>query len=379
MDYFEEIKALIQTQGTTWQAFATKDAEWKRMAEAEFVKLGRPAIFASGGGSDDREMKAAFAGFLRKGIAFEAKAGMGTDVDPQGGYLVPSYLDARIEQVLANFSPLRRLARVVEVAGEHFSIPIMKTRPAASWAGERTARTETTSPDLALVTPPSGDLYSSPALTQRLLDDSAFDAESWIVDAIGQQFALSEGAAFVTGSGLAQPMGFLTFAQGAAPVTTADATRAFGVLQYVPTGQSGAFATTSPADALIELLHSLSAPYRVNASFLVGSDALRLIRQFKTASTLEYIWQPAAQAGQPSTLFGLPVYECPDMPTIAASSYSVAVGDWQRAYCIVDRLGTRMLRDNLTSKPNVLFYTWRRTGGALVDSNAVKVLKFSAS
>ena len=56
----------------------------------------------------------------------------------------------------------------------------------------------------------------------------------------------------------------------------------------------------------------------------------------------------------------------------------MAFGDYKRAYTIVDRLGTRVLRDPYTNKPNVGFYTTKRVGGMLTDSRAAKVLTLSA-
>jgi HK97 family phage major capsid protein len=42
----------------------------------------------------------------------------------------------------------------------------------------------------------------------------------------------------------------------------------------------------------------------------------------------------------------------------------------------VDRIGIRVLRDPFTSKPFVKFYTTKRTGGGVVNFEAIKLLKF---
>ncbi|MBL3036083.1 phage major capsid protein, partial [Klebsiella pneumoniae] len=47
-------------------------------------------------------------------------------------------------------------------------------------------------------------------------------------------------------------------------------------------------------------------------------------------------------------------------------------------YTIVDRIGTRILRDPYTNKPFVGFYTTKRTGGMLADSQAIKLLQIGA-
>jgi len=76
---------------------------------------------------------------------------------------------------------------------------------------------------------------------------------------------------------------------------------------------------------------------------------------------------------------GFPVVRMEDMPAIATDSYSLAFGNMAEAYQIVDRQGIRVLRDNLTSKPYVKFYTTKRTGGGMVNFEAIKLMKFGTS
>ncbi len=46
---------------------------------------------------------------------------------------------------------------------------------------------------------------------------------------------------------------------------------------------------------------------------------------------------------------------------------------------IVDRVGIRALRDPYTAKPFVKFYTTKRVGGKVVNTEAVKLLKLAVS
>ena len=46
---------------------------------------------------------------------------------------------------------------------------------------------------------------------------------------------------------------------------------------------------------------------------------------------------------------------------------------------IVDRAGVRVIRDQYSAKPYVLFYTTKRVGGGVQDFDAIKLLKFSVS
>jgi HK97 family phage major capsid protein len=201
-----------------------------------------------------------------------------------------------------------------------------------------------------------------------------FDVEGWLAREVATEFARAEGVAFVSGTGIDQPRGFLTY-----PVaTTGDATRPFGTLQIVPSGAAGAFPATNPADRLVDLVHALRAPYRQGAVWVMNSATLSVIRKFKDASGA-FIWQPALAADQPATLLGYPVIEADAMPDIAGNSLSIAFGQFASGYTIADRGETAVLRDPFTNKPFVHFYATRRVGGAVVNSEAVKLMRFSAS
>ena len=102
------------------------------------------------------------------------------------------------------------------------------------------------------------------------------------------------------------------------------------------------------------------------------------IRKFKTTTTLEYIWQPGLQRGTPDMLLGYPITIAQDMPALATDSLSMAFGDFRQGYQIVDRIGIRTLRDPFTDKPYIVFYSTTRVGGAVLNFETIKFIKFSA-
>jgi len=110
----------------------------------------------------------------------------------------------------------------------------------------------------------------------------------------------------------------------------------------------------------------------------MSKATLALVASFKDYQG-RYVFSPAAAPGMPNLLFGYPVIEAEDMPAVAANSLSIAFGDFRRGYLIVDRIGMRILRDPFSYKPNVSFYCVKRVGGSLVNSEAIKVLKMSAT
>jgi HK97 family phage major capsid protein len=210
------------------------------------------------------------------------------------------------------------------------------------------------------------------------MDGQLYD---WLAGEIAQQFAVAEGAAFTTGDGTTKPKGFLSYTNA----NTVDGTRAFGQIQYVPTGAAADFAATTPADALFDLVYSLKAQHRAGACFQMSKMMLNKIRKFKT-STNEYLWteNTAGDGGLdgavPGRLLGYPVFENEDMASaVGAGALVIAFGNFKNGYTIVDRTDLNILRDPYTDKPYVNFYTTKRTGGMLTDSEAIKILKCSAN
>ncbi len=207
-----------------------------------------------------------------------------------------------------------------------------------------------------------------------MLDDAFFNVEQWLTEEIARDFAQKEGTAFINGNGTAKPKGFLTYPIAATP----DATRAFGTLQYNATGVAGGFSATAPAEQLIDLLHSLRATYRQGAVWVMNSKTVSIIRKFKDA-TGHFIWQPSFSEGRSPTLLGYDVVEAEDMPDVGTGSLSIAFGNFYHGYIIADRVGTRILRDPFTNKPYVQFYATKRVGGAVLNSEAIKLMKFDVS
>jgi HK97 family phage major capsid protein len=75
------------------------------------------------------------------------------------------------------------------------------------------------------------------------------------------------------------------------------------------------------------------------------------------------------------TLLGKPITFMNDMPDVATGTLSYAYANFSMGYTIVDRMGFRVIRDELTDKPNVLFYTTKRTGGDVTNYESIKILK----
>jgi len=342
-------------------------------------KAARPMLDAQGREvrAESVEHRKAFNQYLRKGVDsgladLERKA-LSTTVGTDGGFTVPEQIDAVIQGTIKEVSPLRQICNVVTVGTSDYKKLVNQHGTASGWVGETAARPETTSPNFAEIVPPMGEVYANPGSTQIMLDDSSVDVEAWLGAEIALEFAKAEGAAFISGSGVNRPRGFL--ATGT-PVATADATRAFGQLQFIASGQAAALPTS--ADVYINMVSALKAGHRQNSNWITSKIVLGEIRKFKD-TTGRYLWEPSLQAGRPDTLLGYPVVEAEDMPAVAANAFPLAFGNFRAGYTIVDRLtGTTILRDPFTNKPYVMFYATKRVGGAVVDSEAIKLLRIQA-
>jgi HK97 family phage major capsid protein len=315
-----------------------------------------------------------FGAFLRTGAASTEMKSFTGAVNADGGFAVPREIDDKIDATLKTVSPIRRIANVVRVGSAGYRKLVTQNGVASGWAGETAARPETGTPVFNEIVPPMGDLYANPAASQFMLDDAAFDVEGWLAQEIATEFARAEGAAFVNGSGTNRPRGFLN-----APIAaTQDGVRPFGTLQYLASGAAGAFAGTFPADKLVDLVQTLRPPYRQGAVWVMNSKTLATVRKFKTSDGA-WLWQPSMVSANADQLLGYPVVEAEDMPDIGTDSLSIAFGNFQAGYLIVERAETAILRDPYSSKPFVYFYATKRVGGTVSNSEAIKLMKFAVS
>lgn len=319
-------------------------------------------------GDDQSEYKSAFNMYLRKGMdsgleQIQTKA-LSVGTDANGGFLVPNQMADLIVSIVNESSPLRALASVETISSDSLDVIEDVTDMDAAWGDETTVRSaETTSSTLGRNTIDTFELFAQPQATQKLVDDASINIEEWVARKVADKMARLEATAFISGNGTTQPKGILTYTAGTA----------FGQIQQVNSGTSAVVT----ADSLINLYYSLKDDYARNATFLMHRTTVQAVRLLKEATTNQYLWQPGLAAGTPDSLMGVPVAVAADMPVPAAASLSIAVADFKRAYLIVDRIGIRTLRDPFTAKPFVKFYTTKRVGGEVVNTDAIKILKLS--
>jgi HK97 family phage major capsid protein len=372
----EDLELRLQREGIKGDGDGAKrELEIKtfnRTLAAEAAERKQQPVVLDATGYD--EYKAAFDRMLRNNdrlLSPDEVKTLQVGSDPDGGYLVTPDVSGRMAKKIFETSPIRQLASVQVISTDALEGMEDLGEAGCGYAGEHGTSGDATTPQLGKWRIPVFIIDSEPKATQQLLDDAAIDVEGWLSDKVGNKFGRFENNEFVNGAankirGFAA--GYTMAADDGTGVT-------WGQIGYVATGVNSDFAATKPADKLHDLIGAVKVDYLPNARFVTRRTVITKIRKFKDAND-RYILQPSLVLGSPDTLMGYPLVRAEDMPALANTSKSLAFGDFAQAYQIVDRQGVRVLRDPYTAKPYVKFYTTKRTGGGMVNYEAIKLLSF---
>jgi HK97 family phage major capsid protein len=277
-------------------------------------------------------------------------------VDANGGYLVPEEFERQIVTALDEFNVMRTLCKVITTANER-KIPVAGTHSAAAWTAENASFTES-NPTFDQKTIDAYKLTDLIKVSIELLEDSAFDLETYIAQEFARAFGIAEEEAFCTGDGAGKPTGLFTANGGTVGVTTAGA--------------------AISADDVISLVYALKSPYRRNARFLMNDSTVALLRKLKDGNGA-YLWQPSVQAGQPDKLLGYDLFTSPYAPTVAAGAFAIAFGDFNN-YWIADRTGRTVQRLNELYSTNgqVGFVATERVDGKIILPEGIQLMQVKA-
>jgi HK97 family phage major capsid protein len=402
---FKDMADLLEKQAKAWEEF--KGANDQRLSEiekrghasddslakiatinADIDKLGKMvqdvqlATQRTGGASKEsgvsQEHKQAFERFLRTGQdrelkAIERKGAMNSTNDNEGGVLILPEIEREIDRIAMTESALYRISKVVNTSSRSYNKRVKTSGMACAWPGEGGTAGETTEPKFANIEVVAFPAEVEPWVFNETLEDADIDLAADLANEAGIAFAEGIGAAVITGNGVGKPRGITTYN------TVANASYTFGNVGYIASGKSGAFASVAPADKLVDLQHALKSQYRSGAVWVMSDTTLGTARQMKDSSGSYYLWQPDPLAAFGGRFLGSPVEVDDNMPTLAANSFSVAYGNFQRGYLIVNRTGTTLIRDNVTAKGTTKFNFRRRVGGGIYNFEAIKLMKFQTT
>lgn len=380
--------ALIETKVSTEaldQVKADSEAQIKSLndkVEALEAKADRPALKTSSikesNTMDNKDMLATFA---RKGVeGLRAKAAdVQISVDAQGGFALPIEVSRNIIQLQHESSPIRQLVGGISTSTTDYSQLVSLGGSASGWVGETAARPNTGSPELAKISAVFGEVYASPKAYQHVLEDSFFNVEAWLAGEVAREFSEQENSAFLNGNGTNKPVGILNGLDTTAAYVAGDATRDFGKYQVIKSGQATSLGGTS--DAVINLLRSVvlntKTGYLGNAKWMMSRATHNVLVDLKTTDGEYFLQRDITQAAA-GRIFGYEIVINEDMAEIGAGNMPIIFGDFGAGYQVVDRVGVSMLRDPYSAHGAISFYTRKRVGSMLLNTEALKVVAIAA-
>ncbi|HGA0629631.1 TPA: phage major capsid protein [Streptococcus agalactiae] len=289
---------------------------------------------------------------VRKRNFYDVKDVLRVGEDTEGGHLVPDEYEKKLIQGLQEENFFRSLATVIKTSSGERKIPVVTGHGSASWMDENGLYPETDE-TFGQVTLDSHKIGTAIRISEELLNDSVFDLESYMTSEFARRIGTEEEKSFLVGDGSKKPTGIFTQADVEGPTTaTKDIT----------------------FDDMIELYHSLPAPYRKNAVWILHDTTVKVIRKLKDNNG-NYIWQPSTQAGQPDLILNRPYYTSTFAPLPEAGNKAIAFGDFSY-YWIADRQGRTFKRLNelYANNGQIGFLASQRVDGKLVLPEAVKTL-----
>lgn len=269
---------------------------------------------------EDREYRNAFCSYLRKGnevnLAQLEKKSLSVSSDVDGGYLVTHHMAENMIKILHDASPMRQVANVTSISTDALELIEDTEDATVGWTAETAARTETKTPIIGKKIIPVHELYAQPKATQKLVDDSRIDIESWLSEKLTDVFLRKENDAFINGDGVGKPKGILKYPNSSN----------WGEIEQTTTE-----ADTIKAEHIYNLYFQLKEIYAVNAKFMMNRSIVQIIRMLKDGAN-NYLWQPGLAAGTPDTLLGCEVVQSADMPKLSKGNLVIAFADFKTAY-----------------------------------------------
>jgi len=309
--------------------------------------------------------KAAFKAHLRnpdiRGLSADQAKALSVGSDPDGGYTVTPEMSNRIIERQFESSPLRQVAMIETISSNALQIIEDPEEYSASRVSEGSSTANSGTAQLGKREIVAHAMEARPKASPELLEDSFMDIESYIARKIGNKFARIEASEFIGGDGVGKARGITTYTAGTA----------WGQVEQINSGANGGVTYAQ----LAAISTGLKEAYYANAQWLLHRTLIGKILALSGNDTP--LWIPSIAVGQPSTLLGYPVRFAQDFATPATNSLSGAFGDFRAGYTWVDRRGITINPDPFTQKPFVEFYARARSGGDVVDTDAIKIIKLA--
>jgi len=320
----------------------------------------------------DKEYRQAFGAYLRQGLGgmkpelrgvlqpyygtVNQRAMMTTSAGA-GGALIPEEFYRKLVEAMQAFGGMRqaRTTKISTSSGADMPIPLVDDT-----YNKGAILTEGNAVDTAGVDPTFGSktlgsfMYTSKLVrvSMQLLQDSAFNLESWLAAALGRRLGRITNDHFTTGNGTTEPEGIVTAAP--AGVTDADLD-----VDYFD---------------LIALEHSIDPAYRSNgAQWMFHDTTLAVLKQIKAVEDGRPLWLPGLAVNAPDTILGYQYIINQSMAQAEAEAKAILFGDFSY-YFIRDVQDVRILRleERFAEYLQVGFLAFLRTDGVFASPTSIE-------
>lgn len=284
------------------------------------------------------------------------------DLASTGALLLPAQISQDIIYNVVETTPAMQLARVTQTDRSEYKRRARTSTPGGQWLAETATNTKgkVLYNEISIYPHKWASQYGMSIENEQ---DTGYDLVGEITRAFSEDFAVDMGQAFLSGTGVGQPVGLIG---NVSNFTTA--------------------ASTITANDLIRATESLQEPYQASASWLFTRTARAGIRTlFLTSANaaLQYLWEPDFTRQSPTRLLGAPVFTARngDLAGANDNSYSTGnvfavFGDFAQAYEIVMREDMYMIDDPYTNASSFErdFHLMTRVGGNVIKSEALTTL-----
>ncbi len=279
--------------------------------------------------------------------------------DSLGGFLVPQEFSNELDMATLFTGEVERLAKKLNTAGGAL-LDYPTINDTATDAGLTAEAAAVTVQDMTFANAQlSAYNYASQVrVSMQLLQDNAFDLNSFLAEAMGERIARATNGVFTSGTGSSQPQGIITGAS---------------------LGNTAASATAIAADDILDLIHSIDPSYRNKPTFglMAHDNVIAAIRALGLGSANDFpIFIPSMEAGQPDKLFGYNIYYNNDMESaITTGKKTLLAADFSK-FVVRSAGGVQMVRLNerYMDELEVGFVSYARKDSKVLDTRAVKYL-----
>jgi HK97 family phage major capsid protein len=283
---------------------------------------------------------------------------------PAGGYLVPATFAHELDVATKWFANLMNVCRTIKTdSGAIINFPTSNdTAQTASQLAETVAATEE---DVTFGTVPLNAYKYTSGLVKvsgELLQDSAFDLDTFLAQRFGERFGRRYEADFTNGSGSGMPKGILTAvaSSGVTPVTAIGSS--------ANDGSANTGANSIGSNDLVNLEHSIDPSYRRAAKYMFHDATLGFLKGLLDKFGRP-LWTPSMIAGEPDRINGYEYVLNQSMPKIGASNVSIVFGAFEK-YVIrqVQTPSVKRLNELYATSDQIGFVAFARVDATLIDA-----------